>query len=308
METIEILLATYNGETYIREQLDSILNQDYKNWIVRACDDASSDSTYEILLEYQQEYPEQFIVQRNQKGLGSAKRNFMKLIGESTHQYVMCCDQDDIWLNDKISLTMKKMKQIEELHEGVPVLVHTDLKVVDEKLNVKSSSFIEYSKLNKNFEYKDALIQNSVTGCTMMMNRRLVDLLCREMDMDFVLMHDWLAAIIASGTGCVGFVDCPTMLYRQHTVNSVGAKEYGFSLFVHKIKNRMIKKSLIETTVQAKQIASLYKEELGEKKYLLTHMYSQLFEKNKISRIHFYLKHRVLKKGFFRRVWQLILG
>ena len=68
METIEILLATYNGEKYIKEQLDSILKQEYDNWIVRACDDASSDKTYAILMEYKNAYPTKFIVERNEKG------------------------------------------------------------------------------------------------------------------------------------------------------------------------------------------------------------------------------------------------
>lgn len=308
METVEILLATHNGERYLREQLDSILNQNYSNWIVRAYDDASSDNTYEILLEYQQRFPERFIVRKNEERLGSAKKNFMKLIRESTCSYVMCCDQDDVWLEDKISLTLNEMKRMEKLHEDIPILVHTDLKVVDEQLHVKSHSFVQYSKLNKNFAYQDVLIQNFVTGCTIMMNRTLADLLGREINIDHILMHDWLAAIVASGTGVVGFVDCPTMLYRQHSVNSVGAKEYGFFLFVQKIKNKTMRKTLIQTTIQASQIASIYKEELGQTYYALTSEYGQLFTKNKITRLYFYLKYKVLKHGFFRKVWQLILG
>ena len=70
----------YNGEKYIKEQLDSILKQEYDNWIVRACDDASSDKTYAILMEYKNAYPTKFIVERNEKGTGSAKLNFFNLI------------------------------------------------------------------------------------------------------------------------------------------------------------------------------------------------------------------------------------
>ena len=76
-DTVEILLATYNGECYLREQLDSLLNQDYDNWIVRACDDASTDGTYRILEEYQEQYPEKFILTKNEQGFGTAKKNFM---------------------------------------------------------------------------------------------------------------------------------------------------------------------------------------------------------------------------------------
>ena len=306
METIEILLATYNVEKFIKEQLDSILKQDYNNWIVRACDDASTDGTYDILMEYKRTYPEKFIVERNEKGTGSAKLNFFNLIKNSTCEYVMCCDQDDVWLSNKISLTIEKMKTTEE--GNLPILVHTDLKVVDQDLNVLSDSFFEYSKLNKTLEYKDVLIQNSVTGCTLMMNRPLVSLVQKENNFENILMHDWLITVLAAGTGKIAFVDCPTMLYRQHSVNSVGAKQYGLSLFLSKVKNSDIRKSLADTTLQAGQIAETYREELGEELYQLTYGYSKLFTQNKIQRICFYIKHKVMKKGLPRKIAQVIFG
>lgn len=306
METIEILLATYNGEKYIKEQLDSILQQDYDDWIVRACDDASTDNTYDILLEYKKDYPTKFIVERNEKGTGSAKLNFFNLIKSSTCKYVMCCDQDDVWLPNKISLTLNKMKEIEV--ESTPVLVHTDLKVVDQDLNILSNSFFEYSRLNKRFNFKEVLIQNSVTGCTMMMNRALISLVAKENEFEKILMHDWLLAILAAGMGKIAFVDQPTMLYRQHSVNSVGAKQYGVSLFISKLKNNSIRKSLVDTTLQAGQVAKTYRRELGENLYQLTYMYSKIFTKNKVERIIFYTKNRVMKKGLSRKIWQMILG
>ena len=305
-EKVEILLATYNGERYIREQLDSILNQDYENWIVRACDDASTDHTYEILTEYQEKFPDKFVLEKNQKGFGSAKLNFFHLIQQSSCDYVMCCDQDDIWLANKISLTLQEMEKHEK--EGLPVLVHTDLKVVDAELQVLSDSFFEHSNLRKKFEYRDVLIQNHVTGCTMMMNRALVEVINFENDYEQILMHDWLAAIIASGLGKVAFVDCPTMLYRQHAVNSVGAKKYGVALLISKLKNNSIKKSLVDTTKQAGQVAKTYQKELEQEKYQLTYKYAQIFDKSKGYRIWFYFKNKVWKKGLPRQIWQLILG
>lgn len=305
-DKVEILLATYNGEHYIREQLDSILNQDYENWIVRASDDASTDNTYEILMEYKERFPDKFMIEERQTGFGSAKLNFFHLMRQSTCDYVMCCDQDDVWLPNKISLTLQTMKQSEEAN--IPVLVHTDLKVVDANLNVLSESFFEHSNYNKAPEYKDLLIQNHVTGCTMMMNRALVDLINMEDDYRFVFMHDWLAAILAAGFGKLAFVDCPTMLYRQHAVNSVGAKKYGLALLVSKLRNRSIRKSLIDTTLQAGQIAKTYQAQLNETTYQLTYQYAQIFNRNKIYRILFYFRKKIWKKGLPRQVWQLILG
>lgn len=305
-ETVEILLATYNGERYIRELIDSILNQEYSNWIVRVCDDASTDHTYEILSEYRDRFPDKFILEKNQKGFGSAKLNFFHLIRQSSYNYVMCCDQDDVWLPNKISLTLQEMKKNEK--EDIPVLVHTDLKVVDAKLQVLSESFFRHSNLRKSFSYPDILIQNHVTGCTMMMNRPLVDLLNMQEHYEDILMHDWLAAVVAAGLGKVAFVDCPTMLYRQHEVNSVGAKKYGFALLIYKLKNSSIRKVLIATTGQAAQIAKTYEQEFCKENYELTLQYSQIFEKNKIQRICFYFKNKIWKKGLPRQIWQLILG
>lgn len=306
MDTVEILLATYNGAKFIREQLESIVLQDYENWVVRACDDASSDDTYNILMEYQTKYPNKFVVERNEKGTGSAKNNFMNLIKGSNSDYIMCCDQDDVWLPNKISLTIQKMKETEE--NDLPVLVHTDLKVVDQELNVLSESFFAYSQLNKDFNYRDALIQNSVTGCTLMMNRPLISLMRKVTDVESILMHDWLAALLATAVGKVAFVDCPTMLYRQHSVNSVGAKPYGLSLFVSKVKNNAIRKSLLDTTVQAGEISKTYRDELGNELYQLTYAYSELFTKGKLYRINFYIKNKVMKKGLPRKIAQIIMG
>ncbi len=305
-EKVEILLATYNGECYLREQLDSILNQEYKNWIVRACDDASTDNTYEILQAYQKEFPDKFVIEKNEKGFGCAKLNFMSLIKNSTCDYVMCCDQDDVWLPNKISLTLEKMKESET--GDIPVLVHTDLKVVNADLEVMSESFFEHSNLRKEFTYRDALIQNHVTGCTMMMNRALIELINYTENYENILMHDWLAALVASGLGIVAFVNQPTMLYRQHAVNSVGAKKYGLALLIHKLKNNSIRKSLEDTTKQAKEVAETYEKYLSGEQCQLTERYANIYEKNKCYRIWFYIKHKIWKKGLPRQVWQLILG
>lgn len=305
-DRVEILLATYNGELYLREQLESILNQDYENWIIRACDDASTDRSYEILEEYRERYPDKFIIEKNQQGFGSAKKNFMYLFGKSSQAYVMCCDQDDVWLSNKISLTLKKMKDVEE--KNTPVLIHTDLKVVDADLNIMSESLFAHSNFRKKFGFHEVLIQNFVTGCTMMINRPLLDLINRIKDYEHVLMHDWLAAILATGAGKVGFVDRPTMLYRQHRINSVGAKKYGAALFWSKIKDARMRKSLIDTTMQAEEIAKVYKGVLHAENDQLMEQYAVLWKKNKFQRVWFYLRHGVMKKGLARKACQLIVG
>ena len=141
-----------------------------------------------------------------------------------------------------------------------------------------------------------------------MMNRSMVELMSRVDDCDGILMHDWLASVLAASVGKVAFVDTPTMLYRQHAINSVGAKKYGFALFISKLKEAKMKQSLIDTTVQARTIATIYQDILDKEKYEFIHQYGTLWEKNKTQRIQFYLRHKVLKKGLPRKVCQLIVG
>lgn len=305
-DKVEIVLATYNGERYLREQLNSIVSQDYEHWRVRACDDASTDKTYEILCEYQARYPDKFVIEKNQSRFGSAKKNFMHLITMSTCDYVMCCDQDDVWLPDKISRTLQKMKDVEQ--NNMPVLIHTDLKVADDNLQIISESFFVHSNFRKQFGLHEVLIQNFVTGCTMMMNRALVDLMNQIEDVNQILMHDWAAAILATSLGKVGFVDKATMLYRQHAVNSVGAKKYGLALFIEKIKGTGMKQSLMDTTMQAREIAVVFRGRFDDNTSQLIENYAMLWNRNKIQRLQFYRKYGVWKKGLPRKICQVMIG
>jgi hypothetical protein len=130
----------------------------------------------------------------------------------------------------------------------------------------------------------------------------------RVEDCDKILMHDWLASILATSVGKVAFVDTPTMLYRQHGINSVGAKKYGLALFISKLKEAKMRQSLVDTTIQANVVAGLYQDILDKEKYEFIQQYGTLWKKNKVQRIRFYLKNRVLKKGLPRKICQLIVG
>jgi glycosyltransferase involved in cell wall biosynthesis len=130
---VEVLLATYNGARFLREQLDSIMAQDYGNIRVLARDDGSSDETIEILGQYAKKFPGCFRVMPAGSPTGSAKGNFLLLIKASTADYICFADQDDVWLPDKVSRTKQAMDQLESRWgTEVPLLVFTDLHVVDE--------------------------------------------------------------------------------------------------------------------------------------------------------------------------------
>lgn len=220
---IDILLSTYNGYLYLNEQIDSIINQSYNCWRLLIRDDGSTDRTIDIIQKYRQIHPSKFYILRSQGQIGACQ-SFAELLKKSTADYVMFCDQDDVWLPDKIELTFKKMESLERNHPNRPVLVHTDLYVVERTLKNISNSMWSYANFDITTEkelYKIAS-QNIVTGCTMMINKsaKRVSL---PIPMEAV-MHDWWIAINVCKYGVIGHVDKQTILYRQHSNNCLGTK------------------------------------------------------------------------------------
>lgn len=236
---ILILMATYNGEQYLREQLDSLMDQTVRDLHIVIRDDCSTDSTWGILQAYQKESHGKITLLRNKRNSGSAKYNFLQLMADFQENYLMLCDQDDIWLPDKVEKTLAEMKRL-EMRYGAdrPVLVHTDLRVVDNALETISPSFrvamhADYTKTTLNQQ----LIQNTLTGCTCMYNRALAEYL-RHVPEGYVVMHDWYLMLVAAAFGFIGHVDEPTILYRQHGANVIGAKNvrtlrYKINRFMH---------------------------------------------------------------------------
>ena len=111
---VAILMATYNGERFLPVQLDSILNQEFEDWVLLVSDDGSTDRTREILLQYQKRYPNKIQILEKEKPTGSAKKNFLFLTNQAKdYPYLMYCDQDDFWKPEKVRLTLEKMKEIE---------------------------------------------------------------------------------------------------------------------------------------------------------------------------------------------------
>ena len=221
-DKIAILMATYNGEKYICQQIDSILSQTCKDWELYIHDDGSADNTIAAVESYVEKYPNKIHL-IDGKSTGGAKYNFFYLFGQVEAPYYMTCDQDDVWLDKKIELTYDKMLAIENKAD-VPCLVYTELRVVDSELNTIADTMSKYQSLDCHKRtINQFILQNSVTGCTMMVNRALRDKMLRITDIDNTIMHDWWAALVAAQFGKTAFIDEPTILYRQHGDNSLGA-------------------------------------------------------------------------------------
>lgn len=232
---VQILLATHNGEQFLQDQLDSLLAQSYLNWEICAHDDASSDETRYILDRFRKANPGRLRISTMAQKPWGAVRAFSALLEQASADYVMFCDQDDVWNPEKIAKLMQRMREVEAEHPGAPVIVHCDLEVVDESLRCIAPSFIRYSRLQPvPGTLREALVQNSVTGCAMLLNRRSVDL-ALPVHGDAVMHDMWAVCRVVKGGGVISFVAEPLVRYRQHGANRLGAKRVGWWHFLRRV-------------------------------------------------------------------------
>jgi glycosyltransferase involved in cell wall biosynthesis len=221
---VAILLATYNGEKYLDEQIGSLFSQTYRDFVIIARDDGSSDGTAEILARWSAAYPDQIRVVSDDHGNLSSLGNFSRLLELCDAPYFAFCDQDDVWLPNKVELAINEVRRLENrCGKATPILVHSDLIVVDECLNEICASFYDYLQFDsrRSRRLDHLLFENMVTGCASMGNRALLEL-ARPIP-GVVPYHDWWLALVAKSCGVLKTIAEPTILYRQHSHNFVGA-------------------------------------------------------------------------------------
>lgn len=295
---IDILMATYNGEKYIGEQIESIINQTYTDWTLYIRDDVSTDNTMVIVRQYARNYPDKIKFFVNRENSGSPKANFFAMIKESDADIIFTCDQDDIWEKDKIEVTLKEFK-----YEGYPVLVHTDLTVIDENNNVISESMIKRQHIDvTRTGLNQLLAENIVTGCTMAFNRNLADILVEP---DLIPVHDWWIAIVASMYGEIKFINKATIRYRKHSKNACGPQNMESAEYIAgRFKDKARAKKMLELGyIMAVEIVEKYKVTFRNKAML--NEYAQMPQKNKMGKLITIFKYGILKSGFVRKIGQI---
>ena len=309
---IAILLASYKGENYIREQIQSLLEQTVTDTTIFIRDDQSPDRTFEIEQEFEKNYPDKIKVKRRTEGKGGSKENFWALCQEAVKMdadYFMFCDQDDVWNPDKIEITLKRMQKVEKKNPKKPVLVHTDLEVVDQNLNSLGSSFVRYRALDaKITAINRLLVQNNVTGCTMMINRLLLEKALKLSNISAIAMHDWWFSLVASLFGEISFIDQATIKYRQHGDNVVGATKVNTPSF---ILQRLRGKNHIHevfhlSSMQAQELLQIYGNELSDNQKPYIEAMAGLEKKNKVARIYTVLHYNMLKQGIVQVIGELL--
>lgn len=217
---VTILMSTYNGERFLAEQIESIRQQTYTDWQLLIRDDGSKDRTREIIQDFcQKDNRIHFVNPDSVENLGVIK-SFFHLLKHQMSDVYFFSDQDDVWLPEKVEMQLEEAIKYDD---NQPLLVYTDLKVVDQELNVVHESMIRTQSDHANTELLQEITENTVTGGVSMINQALADLWTGQEEYD-LLMHDWYLALLAAAFGHLVYIDRPSELYRQHSNNVLGAR------------------------------------------------------------------------------------
>lgn len=295
---VDILLATYNGEKYLREQIDSILNQTYPHFNLIIRDDGSTDKTLEIIKSYGDPRIKLIVNGVN----GGVVNNFSSLLQSSFAPYVLLADQDDVWESDKVE---RMLICAQAFDEGKPLLVHHDMQVVDSKLNVISPSFWRFSKFNPQATTLNRLLmQNNVTGAACLINHALVEKalpIPKE-----ALMHDHWLALIAAAFGEIIPVKETLVKYRQHGKNQLGAKKQGVFSHLQKGIKKLGKSPYALNQAQARAFLARFHRELSDENKTMLNTFVTLSEVSYLKSRFLIIKSRFWKQGWLKNFTLLI--
>ena len=218
---IDVLMATYNGEKYIKDQLDSILNQSYKNFRLLISDDGSTDSTVKILNEYSSKDNRiKLFIQKENLGV---IKNFEFLMNQVENEYFMFSDQDDIWDEQKIEKSLNKIKETNS------DLVYCNLEVVDENMQTLSESYWKLKgfehKVEKYNNFESLYLNNYITGSTMLVKKEMLNKILPLIHDSKYILHDYWIALVVSKNGKISYIKEQLVKYRQHKNNEVGSRK-----------------------------------------------------------------------------------
>ncbi len=263
---IDIVLASYNGADFIQQQIESIQAcAGYDELVARilVVDDGSSDATLTIVSSLAKSDGKISFFAGGDSPLGVVG-NFSRGLKLTCAPYVMFCDQDDVWLPNKIKLSLHAVVGVESsVGRHIPVLTYSDLKVVDSRLQVLADSFWAYQGIPESWgeRFSQLLVQNVAAGCTMLFNRALVEKACPFPGQ--IMMHDWWMLLVAHVFGKVVRQPQTLVLYRQHSSNQIGAKKLSGVLFFQFVPLlRQAWSNLYRLSDQARAFSACFKREL----------------------------------------------
>jgi len=280
-------------------------------------DDGSQDKTLGIIRSFKARFPDKVTLLEDRRENHGATANFSQLLAHSTAEYVMFCDQDDIWLPHKMKVTIETMLALEERHgRDMPLLVHADVKVVDSGLGEIAPSLWQYQRSDpvSGTRLQRLLLQNVATGCTIMINKSLRD---RALPIpDAAIMHDWWLALVAAAFGHIGHLSEPVLLYRQHEKSDIGAKSWNLTVALrqltdpHQLSLSLTegKKVTLRLQRQADAFLRQYEGMLHDEVRRMIDLYSRLSEMNYITRRYYMIKYGFFYADLLRNVGRLLIA
>ena len=210
---VTILLSTYNGSKYLRQQLDSLYGQTYPAIRILVRDDGSSDTSRAILESEQAKGRIEILEGHHNLGAALSFFELLKSAASTGTGYVAFCDQDDVWHPEKIARAVSKLSRVAD---DRPAMYCSRVELVDENLQ-----HIGYTELPGKIGFGNALVDSIATGCTMVLNRKALDLIGKSLPKK-VVIHDWWCYLVVSCFGEVVFDETATLKYRQHGSNAIG--------------------------------------------------------------------------------------
>ena len=314
---IVVCMATYNGEKFISEQIDSILNQSYSDFSLYISDDGSTDETLSIINRYIN-LDDRIILLNKHDSTGSAKKNFLYLLEHVEGDLFLFCDQDDIWTNDHIELLINSYNDLDEKTKENPVVVHADCKIVNQNLDIISESLYDYLNFppicyNKNFYF----MYNNVTGGVSLINnvmKRFVfnNKKCLYENLDSIFMHDMFFATIAAYFGKIISLDSKIQFYRQHESNVVGvsnakSKKLLMKKIINIVFNNKFKsyyeihnKTIENSKKYAEFFLNYYFLQISDMDKNIIETFINIKKLTKLNRIKFLIRNGFTKKSFYR--------
>ena len=323
-----IVLCTYNGEKYLREQIQSLLTQDYSGeLLLLLSDDGSTDGTREILQKTKEEYGEKIFLYDKGEASGSAWKHFLMILSALANQtipnfpyekmeYIFLSDQDDLCFPDKISALTEALQEAEKRYgKSCPLLCHSDMEVIDEGRKKIADSYFRYQKMPwKKDSFSNLLIQNHVTGAAIGMNQSLLAYLKKLPD--FVYMHDQWIALLAAVFGHITVLPKALYAYRQHGNNVLGAKKgsaikeleerLGTSAKEKAESDKRAEEGYFALFRQGREFRRLYGEELSEADRSVLDAFLSLERVSRIQQIKTMLQYKIYPLPFYRAIGAML--
>ena len=266
---VAILMSTYNGEKYLKEQIDSLISQTYENIEIYIRDDGSKDNTVKIVKEYKEKYKNITLIEGKNLGFINSFFELLKICNDA--DYYAYCDQDDVWMEDKIQ---RAVEFLEKTNKNKPALYFSNSDYYDGDMN-----YLATAEKNKVYNFRNSLVECVTQGMTMVVNNCTRKLIIQNKP-ENCLYHDWWTYMICSGFGEIIYDDKSLVKYRRHNKSVTVEGKNPFQLLVFRIKKFIVGDSLKKIKEQWKEYEKFYYNELDEENKkllkLFTHKYNFL--------------------------------